>query len=71
MSLSPQDEAHLEAIVEAFLQGHELGEWLQVENGWQAACKICGSTTWIGQSKQAGLRYSLLADECIGRKGPE
>lgn len=58
-------EAHLEAIAEAALGGHELGEWHEVENGWQAACKLCQATTWIGKN---GLRYSLLENSCSGRE---
>lgn len=53
--------AHLEAMAEAALGGHELGEWERVENGWQATCSRCGQTTWIGNN---GLRYGLLEDEC-------
>lgn len=58
-------EALLEAAAEAALGGHNLGEWVVVENGWQAACLLCGQTTWIGEN---GLRYSLLADRCDGRE---
>ena len=58
-------EAHLEAMVEAALGGHELGHWEQVENGLQAACQLCEMTTWIGET---GLRYSLLEDSCPGRE---
>lgn len=55
-------EAHLEAMAEAALGGHELGEWEQVENGWQARCSRCGQTTWIGDN---GLRYGLLDESCL------
>lgn len=54
-------EAHLEAMAEAALGGHELGQWQQVENGWQAECKRCHMTTWLGTT---GLRYSVLEDVC-------
>ena len=57
----PMRAAHLEAMAEAALGGHELGEWEQVENGWQVVCKLCKSTTWIGEN---GLRYSLLGESC-------
>jgi hypothetical protein len=53
--------AHLEAMAEAALGGHDLGEWEQVENGWQARCKSCGQTSWIGDT---GLRYGLLEEQC-------
>ena len=54
-------EAHLEAMATAALGGHELGDWEQVENGWQASCCRCGRTTWIGNN---GLRYGVLEDNC-------
>lgn len=57
----PMREAHLEAMAEAALGGHELGEWEPVRNGWQAACKRCQATTWIGEN---GLRYRLLGESC-------
>ncbi len=53
----------MEAAVEAALGGHDLGEWQPQENGYQAACRVCGATTWVGEK---GLRYSLLADVCVG-----
>ncbi|MBK6708876.1 MAG: hypothetical protein IPG51_00825 [Chloroflexi bacterium] len=54
-------EALLEAMAEAALGGHDLGEWEEVENGWQARCGRCGQTTWIGEN---GLRYGLLEEQC-------
>lgn len=56
-------ESLMEAAVEAALGGHDLAQWQQVENGWQAACKLCQATIWIGEN---GLRYSLLEDSCSG-----
>jgi hypothetical protein len=53
--------AMMEAMAEAALGGHELGQWEVVENGYQATCQRCGMTTWLGNE---GLRYSLLADSC-------
>lgn len=54
-------EALLEAMAEAALGGHDLGEWEEVENGWQARCGRCDKTIWIGNE---GLRYSMLEDFC-------
>lgn len=55
-------EALLEAMAEAALGGHDLGEWEEVESGWQAKCGRCGRTTWIGDN---GLRYGLLECRCL------
>lgn len=54
-------EALLEAMAEAALGGHDLGEWQEVENGWQARCGRCNQTAWVGYN---GLHYSLLEDQC-------
>lgn len=56
-------ESLIEAAVEAVLGGHELERWQQVETGWQATCKLCDATVWVGEN---GLGYSLLADSCAG-----
>jgi hypothetical protein len=56
-------EGMLEAIAEAALGGHELGQWEQVDNGYEARCSSCGMSTWLGHD---GLRYSLLEDTCTG-----
>lgn len=56
-------ETMLESAVEAALGCHELGEWEQVEDGWQARCQLCQVTTWVGDN---GLKYSLLEDTCPG-----
>lgn len=61
-------EAMLEAMAEAALGGHELGEWETVENGYEARCSLCGMSTWLGYE---GLRYSILEDECSGAAGHE
>jgi hypothetical protein len=53
--------AMMEAMAEAALGGHELGQWKVVEHGYQATCQRCGMTTWLGNE---GLRYSLLEDSC-------
>ena len=46
MTTDPQAKAaQLEAMAEAVLGGHDLGEWIEVDNGWQAACRPCGMTT--------------------------
>lgn len=52
----------IEAAAEAALGGHDLGQWQQVENGWQATCRLCEFTVWVGDD---GMRYSLLEDECV------
>jgi len=57
-------EAHLEAIAEAALGGHDLDAWERTKKGWMSTCLLCGITTWVGDS---GIRYSLLGDECVGR----
>lgn len=54
-------EAFLDAMAEAALGGHVLGEWESVENGYQARCLGCNMTSWVGLD---GMRYSLLEDEC-------
>ncbi len=59
--------ALLEAAVEAVLGGHDLVPWVPTDDGWQAACKACGQTTWIGHN---GLRYSLLAETCPSFQAP-
>ena len=51
----------LEAMAEAALGGHALGEWEPVENGYQTRCAGCNMTSWVGHD---GVRYSLLEDEC-------
>ena len=56
-------EALLDAMAEAALGGHDLGEWELVDNGYQARCLRCSMTSWIGHD---GVRYSLLEDSCPG-----
>ena len=58
-------ESMIEAMAEAALGGHELSQWDMVDNGYQARCSLCGMTSWLGPE---GLRYSILEDECPGRK---
>lgn len=51
------------AIFEAALQGHDLDEWVEVDDwhgGWQAECKNCGMTTYVSD----GARYSILGENC-------
>lgn len=58
-------EAMLEAAIEAALGGHDLAPWEQLDesgNEYQAHCKLCLKTTWVGSS----LRYSILEDTCPG-----
>lgn len=56
-------DAMLEAVVEAALGGHELGQWEETlsGDGWQADCQHCAGNVWVGRS---GVRYSLLKDTC-------
>ena len=61
-------ESMLEAAVEASLGGHDLSHWQQVENGWQATCRLCQATLWVGEN---GLKYSLLENSCSGWEGTE
>ena len=64
--LAPLDDtrgAILHARVNAALSGHDLGPFDEVDNGYQAACRRCGKTVWVGES---GLLYSLLGDACQG-----
>ncbi len=64
MTVNPEVKAaQLEAMLDAALGGHEIGEWVEVDNGWQATCNQCQMKTWIGPD---GLRYSLLEDSCPG-----
>ena len=61
-------EAILESLVEAALQGHDIGPFEPVDSitgGYAAGCRLCGGTTWVGES---GIRYSLLDEECEVRK---
>jgi hypothetical protein len=54
----------LEIQVEGSLAGHDLGPFEDVDNtagGYQAACRRCGKTVWVGES---GLMYSLLGGLC-------
>ncbi len=55
-------ESILQVQVEAALQGHDLAGFEVVdERGFQAGCRKCGGTVWVGVS---GLIYSLLAESC-------
>ena len=60
-------EAILESQVNAALAGHDLGPFEPVDNeagrGWQARCRNCGKTVWVGAE---GLMYSLLGESCEG-----
>lgn len=56
-------EARLEIMVNAAGAGHDLGLWEETPtgDGWQARCRKCGGTIWVGKK---GLQYSLLEDVC-------
>lgn len=48
----------------AALSGHDLGPFEPVDTvsgGYQAECRKCGETVWVGDS---GVRYSLLGEGC-------
>lgn len=52
----------LEQAIIAALGSHNLEAFVLVGNGgYQARCKHCGMTAWVGK---LGIFYSLLADEC-------
>ena len=64
--LAPVDDSRgaiLQARVNAALSGHDLGPFEEDDNGYQAACRRCGKTVWVGES---GLLYSLLGEKCGG-----
>lgn len=54
----------LEMMVHAALGGHDLGEWEALDSGWQAQCKHCGQTTWIGDVHFTGFVLNRLDDIC-------
>ncbi len=63
MDVAHLKENMLEAAVEAALQGHELGEWRQVNwagRQWEARCEVCGRTTFVSDT----VRYSVLGNIC-------
>ena len=55
----------LEIQVNKALAGHDLGPFEPVDTfdgaGYQAECRKCGLTAWVGES---GLMYSLLDERC-------
>lgn len=65
-------EAILEAQIEASLGAHDIGSFEEVTDtvtgGYEARCKICAGTIWVGYN---GLRYSLLEDTCRGEEGKD
>lgn len=55
-------ESILQIQVDAALQGHDLTCYEVVdERGFQAKCRKCGGTVWVGVS---GLIFSVLAESC-------
>lgn len=57
-------ESILQTQVNAALQGHDLTGYEVVdERGFQAKCRKCGGTAWVGVS---GLIYSMLTESCSG-----
>jgi hypothetical protein len=56
-------ESFLELHVNAALAGQDLGPFERVENGYQARCRRCGQTAWVGEN---GVQYSLLGQACSG-----
>lgn len=67
------DAVMLEVMVNATLNGHNLGPWVADENelggvtGWQALCRQCARSVWVGSR---GVLYTLLADRCPERAPP-
>jgi hypothetical protein len=49
--------------VNAALSDHDLGLFEPVESGYQAICRMCGKSVWVGNSR---VMYSLL-----GERSPE
>jgi hypothetical protein len=62
---APLRESILETQVNAALAGHDLGSFERVEKGYQARCRRCGQTVWVGES---GVQYVLLDDHCSGQR---
>lgn len=61
---SKANEPMMEAMVNAALNGHDLGEWIPVKTGWQANCRKCSKSVWVGSE---GVIYSLLNAPCPER----
>ncbi|MGB3716231.1 MAG: hypothetical protein WA996_17560 [Candidatus Promineifilaceae bacterium] len=51
----------LESQVNAALSGYDIGPFESVERGYQAVCRTCGKSIWVGDS---GVMYSLLGERC-------
>lgn len=68
--LTPQAKASmLEVMVDASLQGHDLGPFEPVDvitGGFQAVCRRCARSVWVGEN---GLMYSLLEENCSKSAG--
>ena len=64
MTAKEARESILEIQVNAALTGHDLGPFEQLDTvtgGYQAECRKCGETVWVGDS---GVMYSILAERC-------
>jgi hypothetical protein len=64
-----QKENVLAAQVEAALQGHDLGEFEQVQEedyklGYEAHCKKCGKSVCVNHK----IIHSILESKCPGSK---
>lgn len=68
--LTPQTKASmLEVMVDASLQGHDLGPFEPADvitGGFQAVCRRCARSVWVAEN---GLMYNLLEESCSRREG--
>lgn len=70
MTTKEAKEAILEIQVNAALAGHDLGPFEPVDTvtgGYQAKCRKCNQTAWVGES---GLMYRLLGAKCPEYNNP-
>jgi hypothetical protein len=62
-------ESILETQVDAALAGHDLGPFERVENGYQARCRRCGQTAWVGESGGSTAWWGRSAErQCLNRQ---
>ena len=67
---APKVEEGVQWWRQAALQGHELGEWEQVDEAgleWEARCQVCGRTTFVSET----VRYSVLGEICSDKIAPK
>lgn len=62
--MAKSGDSRPEVMVSAALDGHDLAAFEPLDQpgrGYQARCRRCGKTVWVGEP---GLIYSLLEGEC-------